>query len=272
MQCVIYIKTAVNNKIRHREQSSKILCENVWVDNLLKSFRDVTITIDVTQDVVAMCGAGGFKLTKFHSNSQEVIASIPDENRSKSLKNLDLSSNPNSTERLLGMHWCSESNVFLKWLLPARPKVTTRQRATSSLHLDPSLFCGVLSRAASITRFNILGQTRPMIWTHDLANGRRTLYQYTNLQKIWISNQNERQTCNKTRSSFVNQLDIWSTEDSSTIPITRKKASSRNLRWEVWMRRSVVSYSVGKMEPMEKRTFYAGATIGRSLFSFKRIS
>ena len=60
---------------------------------------------------------------------------------------------------------------------PCKCEAITRQGITSGFHflsLIHLLFCWVLSRAASSTRFIVLGQTRPRIWTHDLADGRRT--------------------------------------------------------------------------------------------------
>ena len=49
---------------------------------------------------------------KFTSNSREVTETIPEHERAKDLKNLDLHQNSLLTERALGVQWCVETDSF----------------------------------------------------------------------------------------------------------------------------------------------------------------
>lgn len=56
------------------------------------------------------------------SNSQAVIASIPDKDCSKASKELNLDKDNLLVERALGLHWCVESDMFMfKIALESRP-------------------------------------------------------------------------------------------------------------------------------------------------------
>jgi hypothetical protein len=52
-----------------------------------------------------MCKKGGFKLTKFVSNSRKVLESVPEEERAKEIKGLDLGQDKLPVERALGVWW-----------------------------------------------------------------------------------------------------------------------------------------------------------------------
>ena len=80
---------------------------------------------------------GGFNLTKFFSNSREVMMSVPPEDRVKEIKGLDLSIDKLPIERALGVHWCIESDAF-KFRIELKDKPCTRGiLATISTIFDP---------------------------------------------------------------------------------------------------------------------------------------
>eukprot|EP00111_Clytia_hemisphaerica_P014184 TCONS_00041779-protein len=79
-----------------------------------------------------MCKEGGFRLTKFHSNSRSVIESIPPEERSKSLKDLDMTTDTIPNERALGMQWCPERDVFT-YKVQFKEKPSTRRGVLSTV-------------------------------------------------------------------------------------------------------------------------------------------
>lgn len=56
------------------------------MDDCLKSVATEIQAIDLRD----LCSLGGFKLTKWGSNSRAVLTSIPDEDKAKQKKNLDL--------------------------------------------------------------------------------------------------------------------------------------------------------------------------------------
>jgi hypothetical protein len=55
---------------------------------------------------------GGFHLTKWISNSRELLTSIPKEERAKEVKDLDLDQDKLPIERALGIQWSAESDKF----------------------------------------------------------------------------------------------------------------------------------------------------------------
>ena len=57
----------------------------MYVDDMLKSFQTVTKAKDVIRKVKELCAKGGINLTKFTSNNEEVLKSIPDEGRRKNV-------------------------------------------------------------------------------------------------------------------------------------------------------------------------------------------
>ena len=94
--------------------------------------------IELVQAVKGMCAKGGFNLTKFVSNSREVMMSAPPEDRAKEIKGLDLSIDKLPIERALGVHWCIESDAF-KFRLELKDNPCTRRGilATISTIFDP---------------------------------------------------------------------------------------------------------------------------------------
>ena len=56
---------------------------------------------------------GGFRLTKWISNSRDVIEAVPYEERAKEVKDLDLDRSSLPVERALGIHWNTETDEFV---------------------------------------------------------------------------------------------------------------------------------------------------------------
>ena len=84
-----------------------------------------------------MCAKGGFDLTKFVSNSRELMMSVPPEDRAKEIKGVDLTIDKLPIERALGVHWCIESDAF-KFRIELKDKSCTRRGilATISAIMD----------------------------------------------------------------------------------------------------------------------------------------
>ena len=66
----------------------------------------------LTKDLIALCESGGFRMTKWSSNSREVMSSLPEQERAKEIKNLDLDRDELPMEKALGVDWCIESDFF----------------------------------------------------------------------------------------------------------------------------------------------------------------
>ena len=73
---------------------------------------DETAAITHVLELQALLSRGGFKLTKWISNTRKVIEAIPAPERCAELKKLDFYKNELPSQRTLGLQWCVESDTF----------------------------------------------------------------------------------------------------------------------------------------------------------------
>jgi len=76
------------------------------------------------------CAKGGFRLSKFICNRRSVFESIPEEERSKGVKTLDLNYDELPTERAPGVQWYIESDTF-RFPITIKNKSLTRREILS---------------------------------------------------------------------------------------------------------------------------------------------
>ena len=74
---VILNKIAAYN-VKKYEEASSILRQNFYVDDMLRSFPNAKIAVDMSHKVKSLYKEGGFNFTKFSSNHVKVLKSIPD--------------------------------------------------------------------------------------------------------------------------------------------------------------------------------------------------
>ena len=140
-----------------------MLRKNFYVDDMLKSVADISTAKTLACAVQQICAKGGFHLTKFVSNSQEVLASIAESDRAKNTVNVNLSQTTVPFERALGVYWCVENDTLgFRIILKDRP--LTRR--------------GVLSTISSI--YDPLGLVAPF-----LLKGKRLLQHLCNIHLDW---------------------------------------------------------------------------------------
>ena len=90
-----------------------------YVDDLLKSVDSEAVAITLSKELIKMMKCGGFDLTKFMSNSQTVLESLPESAISPKMK-LDLDTE--NIQRALGISWDVNSDRFVFSLkLPEAP-------------------------------------------------------------------------------------------------------------------------------------------------------
>ena len=71
------LKRAVtDNSDKFDQKAGKTLLRNFYVDDLLKSTKGAEEAVSMFKNVVQMCAAGGFKLTKFISNHPDVLSAM----------------------------------------------------------------------------------------------------------------------------------------------------------------------------------------------------
>lgn len=138
-------RTAEDNKSSFSAEAVSTVLSNFYVDDLLKSVDTEDHAVHLYQELKALCAVGGFNLTKWTSNSRVVLASIPEAERAKEVKDLDLDIEDLPVERALGVRWCAEVDVF-KFHVSLRDQPCTRR--------------GILSKVSSI--YDPLGFLAPL--------------------------------------------------------------------------------------------------------------
>lgn len=77
---------------------------------MLRALKNEEIAIPVANDLMSLLARGGFRLTKFMSNSPTVLEAIPNDERAAHSINLDLDELP--IERALGVGWNVKEDTF----------------------------------------------------------------------------------------------------------------------------------------------------------------
>ena len=117
-----------------------------YVDDCLKSVESDQIAIPLVQELRQLLSKVGFRLTRWSSNSQNVLKSLPEVERAVSVKTLDFASSP--VERALGVRWNVTSDTF-------GYKIVVKER--------PATRRGILSIVSSI--YDPLGFVSPFIFS-----------------------------------------------------------------------------------------------------------
>ncbi len=111
--------------------------KNMYVDNLMKSVDAPEKAIELSCQLRELLRRGGFRLTKWLSNDQKVLAAIPESERVKSVANLEIDNLP--TECALGIKWNVETDKFVwdvreETMALARQKQPTRRGMLSIVY------------------------------------------------------------------------------------------------------------------------------------------
>lgn len=127
--------------------------ECFYVDDMLCSYPNVEAAISTSKDLSELLNRGGFHLNKWSSNHKEVIESFPHEDRSPSVRTLNLELDPLSNEKTLGVRWDMKNDLLVTEINLKMFQETRR---------------GVLASVASI--FDPLGLASPLILRGKLIN------------------------------------------------------------------------------------------------------
>lgn len=122
---------------------TETILKNFYVDDCLKSIPDVESAIRQTDQLRRLLATGGFNLTKWISNNRNVLSCIPEEERAKEVKGLDLNHDALPVERALGVYWDIDSDSFC-FKINIKDKPLTRRGLLSvvSSVYDPLGFAG----------------------------------------------------------------------------------------------------------------------------------
>lgn len=110
--CAYYAlrKTADDNAHNFPAEVIDTVKRNVYVDDLMKSLPTEAEAIVMVQNLKAICQSGGFNLTKWQQ--LQVLSVIPEEDRSKNFKELDLDRDKLLVEQAPGLQWCIKTDTF----------------------------------------------------------------------------------------------------------------------------------------------------------------
>eukprot|EP00057_Strongylocentrotus_purpuratus_P018285 XP_011672759.1 PREDICTED: uncharacterized protein LOC105442394 [Strongylocentrotus purpuratus] len=115
-------RTAEDNKGEFSPEAVKAVTRNFYVDDCLISTKDEEDAIRLAQELKSLLEKGGFNLIKWTSNNRKVVEAIPVEDRSKQVKDLDLSKEALPVERALGIKWdVQEDSLEYKTLIKEKP-------------------------------------------------------------------------------------------------------------------------------------------------------
>ena len=98
--------------------------KNFYVGDCLKSVRDEYSAISLVPKLGQLLSKGGFHLINWMSNTSRVLATIPESERAKSVKDFQLGDIP--PQRALGVKWNLESDTFV-FIVNVKEKPPTRR-------------------------------------------------------------------------------------------------------------------------------------------------
>jgi hypothetical protein len=147
----------------YSELAADTVRENFYVDDCLKAVATPEEAVTLVKDLRSMLAEGGFRVTKFASNSKQVLESIPVDDRAKGIRPLNLGSDSLPFEKSLGLTWDLKQDL-LTFLTSVKPKPVTRR--------------GMLSSVSSL--FDPLGLVSPFT-----VRGRMLVQELTRLNLGW---------------------------------------------------------------------------------------
>ena len=131
-------RTALNFGDGFLPVTKRTLSDHFYVDDCLKSVETVEEAVEVVGELRELCQKGGFRLTKFVSNSREVLESIPPEERGQKVRDLP-SEGELPSEKALGVCWSVEDDAlsFAVSSVPDKPLTRRGMLAVIGSLYDP---------------------------------------------------------------------------------------------------------------------------------------
>ena len=117
-----------------------------YVDYCLKSVSTAEEGLRLSSELHALTQKGGFRLTEWVSNSHELLSSVPEADRSKNVKDIDLDCEAIPAEKALGVMWTVETDTLGFHVTAAQTPDTRR---------------GILSTVSSL--YDPLGMAAPFV-------------------------------------------------------------------------------------------------------------
>ena len=145
------------------QTAARAVTRNFYMDDFLKSEKTTEDAKMTQSEVTRLLEQGGFKLTKWQSNSPEVLEQVEEENRRPSV--IDLATLGQGPERALGCVWKPETDMLAVKVTPPPTEVVATKR-------------GILKRVAMV--FDPMGFVSPY-----LLRAKHLLQQLWTLKYDW---------------------------------------------------------------------------------------
>lgn len=131
-------KCAADFEDEFGQEAATTVKKNFYVDDCLKSVEDEDAAVTLCSNLRGMLARGGFRLTKWASNSRKLLNSIPEDERAQGFQDIDLKMDSLPMERALGIKWCAETDQFkIKINLKERPHTRRGLLSFMSSIFDP---------------------------------------------------------------------------------------------------------------------------------------
>ena len=127
------------------------LQRRTYVDDTLVAVESVEDAVSLARDLTELCQTGAFHLKKFASNSAEFLQHIPEGERGKSVKDLNLAEGALGSNRVLGVEWDMGEDVF-RFHFQDKENPVTRRGILSAVSaiFDPLGFWAPVTLSAKI--------------------------------------------------------------------------------------------------------------------------
>ena len=105
-------RTAVQNVPNVSELAVTTVKTQFYVDDLLVSLQTCNQAVQLMKELDILLGSGGFKLTKYVSNCPEVLATLPTDQLTPQLQDVDLHNEEFPSHKTLGLIWHPSTDQF----------------------------------------------------------------------------------------------------------------------------------------------------------------
>ena len=159
---------ALQETLKEGRPRSRAAERNFYVDDLLLSTDSVLEAVQCIQELREDLECGGFRLTKWMSSSKQVMATIPQRDRSTCVKNIDLASDKLPVDRALGVLWnLEDDSLRVAVSTPDKPVTKRGILSTMSSVFDPLGFMAPFTiRAKMIFQDEV---KRKRGWDHKIT-------------------------------------------------------------------------------------------------------
>ncbi|XP_054272649.1 uncharacterized protein LOC128992929 [Macrosteles quadrilineatus] len=167
--------------------AAKAILQDMYVDDLVTGASTVDEALKLKDEVINLLHKGHFGLSKWASNSQEILNAI---NPSKHIKQINLSSSEDSNVKILGLQWNPSSDTFAYQIEQFTPVFTKRAILSAVAKIFDPL--GFVSPVIMIAKSIIQSLWKLKLgWDSEIPTNLKTLWndlttQLENLQHLSI--------------------------------------------------------------------------------------